>query len=201
MKKIIFLTLTAAFTGYAFTGEKKAEVYKISTEASTIEWVGTKVTGAHNGNIKIANSELSVKEGVIEGGTINFDMTSITCTDLQGEWGDKLVGHLKSDDFFSVEKFKTATFKIKNLKPIKGAEEGKANYNITGDLTIKRITNEISFPILVTSKGDNIVAIGETNVDRTKWDIKFGSATFFENIGDKAIHNDFAIKFKIAAKK
>ena len=201
MKKTILLVLAAAFTGYAFISEKKAEVYKISTKSSTIEWVGRKVIGEHKGNIKVIPGELSIKNGIIEGGTINFDMTSITCNDMQGEYADKLVSHLKSDDFFSVEKFKTATFKIKNIKPIEGAEEGKFNYTITGDLTIKGITNEISFPAIVASKEDNIVTIGEVNVDRTKWDIKYGSASFVENIGDKAIHNDFTIKFKVGAKK
>ena len=202
MKKIMLLTIATAFTAYAFKGEiQNAEKYKINTESSSIEWIGKKVTGQHNGNIKIAESELLVKKGVVEGGTINFDMTSITCLDMQGEYADKLIGHLKSEDFFSVEKHKTSTFKIKSLKAIKGAEEGKNNYTITGDLTIKGITNEISFPVIMASKGDDVVVVGEVNVDRTKWDIKYGSANFFEGLGDKAISNDFTIKFKIGAKK
>ena len=120
---------------------------------------------------------------------------------MQGEMSDKLVGHLKSDDFFSVEKFKTATFKIKSVKPLAVAGEGKANQTITGDLTIKGITHEITFPVMVSFKNGKMVAIGEATVDRSKFDVRYGSPSFFENIGDKAIYDDFTLNFKLAAKK
>ena len=202
MKKIILLTLAGAFAGFSFAEkDENAETYKLSKEASKVEWTGKKVTGQHSGNISIEESELFVKNDIIEGGTIIFDMTSITCNDMQGEMSDKLVSHLKSNDFFSVEKFKTATFKIKSVKLLNAAEEGKANQTITGDLTIKGITHEISFPAMVSFKNGKMVAIGEATVDRSKFDVRFGSPSFFENIGEKAIYDDFTLNFKLAAKK
>ncbi|MDQ3192255.1 MAG: YceI family protein [Bacteroidota bacterium] len=198
MKKIILLAVTITLSSFAI-GQNKKEDYKINNETSTIEWTGKKVTGQHTGNISLLESALEVKDGAIEGGKITFDMTSITCTDMKGEMSDKLIGHLKSDDFFSVEKFNTATYKIKSVKPIKGAKDGQASHTITGDLTIKGITNEVSFPAIISKKENNIVAIGEAVVDRSKYDVRYGSPSFFENIGDKAIYDDFIIKFKLAA--
>ncbi|HET6245848.1 MAG: YceI family protein [Bacteroidetes bacterium] len=200
MKKIILLALTVSITGFAI-GQKKEEAYKINSSVSKIEWTGKKVTGKHNGEISISNSDLLVKNGAIQGGTITVDMTSITCSDMQGEMGEKLVGHLKSDDFFAVDKFNTAVYVIKSIKPIKGATEGKPNNTISGDLTIKGITHELSFPAIISVKDDNIVTVGEVTIDRTIYDVRYGSATFFENIGNKAISNDFTLNFKLAASK
>ena len=203
-KKTTIITLAfAAILGTAFKPvEKKGEDYKVSAETSNIEWIGKKVTGEHKGGIKISNGELNITNGAITGGNFVIDMNSITCSDLQGEWSDKLIGHLKSEDFFSVQKHTNSTFKITKVTPIKTAKnEGEANNTITGNLTIKGNTQEISFPAYVLVKNDGIVAIGEASVDRTKFDIKYGSANFFEGLGDKAISNDFIIKFTLAAKK
>jgi polyisoprenoid-binding protein YceI len=203
MKKSIIALAFAAVTGFAFTTDKgkNATTYKVSTNTSTVEWIGKKVTGAHNGLIKLASSELEVKDGMISGGKIVIDMNSITCEDLKGEWSDKLVGHLKSDDFFGVENHKTSELIVKKVSPISGAQSGENNYTIAGDLTIKGITHPIEFPALISVKGDAIAAVGEAKVDRTKYEIKYGSANFFESLGDKAIDNEFSVKFKLAAKK
>lgn len=175
------------------------QTFKINTEKSKIEWVGKKVTGQHNGEIKIAKGEITASNGSVNGGNVAIDMNTITCLDMQGEWAEKLVGHLKSDDFFSVEKHATSTFTIKSVSPIKGAKAGANNATIKGDLTIKGITHEIEFPAIVEIRGVNLVANGEAKIDRTKYDIKYGSANFFEGLGDKAIDNEFSVKFKLAA--
>lgn len=203
MKKTILAVAFAAITSFTFANgnEKANENYKVNTSASSVEWVGKKIGGQHNGNIKISSSDLVLKDGVLNGGKVIIDMTSITNADLEGEWNQKLVGHLKSDDFFSVEKFKTAEFVIKKATPIANAKEGEANYTISGDLTIKGITNPIEFPAAITVKNNSFVAIGEAKVDRSKFDVRYGSTSFFDNLGDKAIDNDFFIKFKLAAKK
>jgi polyisoprenoid-binding protein YceI len=203
MRKSIIALAFAAVTGFAFTTDngKSATSYKVSTNTSTVEWVGKKVTGAHNGFIKLASSDLEVTDGMISGGKIIIDMSSITCEDLKGEWGDKLVGHLKSDDFFGVENHKTSEFVINKVSPIAAAKSGENNHIIAGNLTIKGITHPIEFPALITVKGDAVAAVGEAKVDRTKYDIKYGSSNFFESLGDKAIDNEFSVKFKLAAKK
>lgn len=180
-------------------GKTDKQIFKINTEKSKIEWVGKKVTGQHNGEIKVAKGEITASNEMVNGGSVTIDMNSITCLDLQGEWSEKLIGHLKSDDFFSVDKHPFSTFTIKSVTPIKSAKAGSNNATIKGDLTIKGITNEIEFPAIVEIRGKNLVANGEAKIDRTKYEIKYGSANFFEGLGDKAIDNEFIVKFKIAA--
>lgn len=202
-KNAIIAMAFAAILGTAFkSGDKKGDTYKLNTEISSIEWVGKKVTGEHKGNIKISQGDLIVSEGAIAGGNVNIDMNSITCTDMQGEYADKLVGHLKNDDFFSTDKFPASTFEITKITPLKETkDDGHANYTIEGKITIKGVTENISFPAYVMIRENNLAASGEAVINRTKFGIKYGSASFIEGLGDKAIYDDFIIKFKLAAKK
>jgi len=108
---------------------------------------------------------------------------------LSGEWKDKLVGHLKSDDFFSVEKHPNAIFKITSVKD-SGSEQ-----KVGG-----KITHEISFPAKVSVNGGKVTASGTASIDRTKWDIKYGSGQFFSDLGDKIIRDEFEIKFVLVTK-
>jgi len=177
--------------------------YKIDPANSNLAWDGKKVTGAHNGTVKIADGSIQVDKNKLVGGTIEMDMTSIQNLDLKDqEYNQKLIGHLKSDDFFSVEKHPRATFKITNVTPIKGSAAGASNYNVAGNLTIKGITNPITFPAQITATGNTVTAKSEAvTLDRTKWDIRYGSKSFFANIGDKAIMDDFTVQFNVVAKK
>lgn len=203
MKQIVLsITLAAAYLiPLNSNGQNKNQkkTFTIKSEKSKVEWIGKKVTGQHNGEIKIAKGELMASNGLVNGGTIAIDMNSITCLDLQGEWAEKLIGHLKSDDFFSVDKYPLSTFTIKSVSPIKGEKAGANNVTVKGDLTIKGITHEIEFPAIIEIRGTNLVANGEAKIDRTKYDIKYGSSNFFEGLGDKAIDNEFLVKFKLAA--
>ncbi|MBC3538396.1 YceI family protein [Rufibacter sp. H-1] len=174
--------------------------FKVVPAESKITWIGRKVTGEHNGNIGLASGTILFDKGALRGGTFLLDMTSITCNDLQGGSNKKLVDHLKSDDFFSVEKNPTAVFAITNLTPKQNAKSGAANYTITGDLTIKGITNQISFPAMVNVKKGVATAKATLKFDRTKWDIKYRSGNFFENIGDKAIMDDVELNIDLVAK-
>lgn len=195
MKK---LTLAlAAITILFFAFKPAATVYKVDTAASKIVWVGKKVTGQHTGEIKLASGTLSADGKKLVAGNFLIDMTTMTCTDLDATSGGKLLGHLNSDDFFSTAKNKTAQFKITNV-----SAESAGSVNITGDLTIKGITNKITFPASVQQKGGVIVAVAKgVKVDRTKFDIKYGSKSFFASIGDKAINDDFELDINLVAKK
>ena len=113
--------------------------YNVDTAASSIVWTGYKVTGKHTGTVKIKNGNLAWADGKLTGGSFEIDMTSITDTDLEGEWAAKLVGHLKSEDFFAAEQFPTLTFVSTSV--VKKDEE---NYIVNGDLTIRGITKPIS---------------------------------------------------------
>ncbi|MBC7447340.1 MAG: YceI family protein [Hymenobacteraceae bacterium] len=180
-----------------------AETMPVDLVASKVEWIGEKVVGnKHNGVVTLKSGTVEATGGRLTGGTFLIDMTTIKNLDLtDASYNAKLVGHLKSDDFFGVEKHPTATFKITSVGAIKGAEAGKPNYTVNGDLTIKGITNRISFPTTVTTSGAQLTAVGTTKIDRSKYDVKYGSGSFFDNLGDKAISNDMTITFNVVAKK
>jgi len=197
MKKLIYLSAIAiiAVTSYAFKAKDQQKNYKVDTTKTKVIWTGTKVTGKHTGNIAIASGTVKYDGKAIIGGIIEFDMTSITCTDLtEKEWNDKLVGHLKADDFFGVEKFPTSKFVITKVV----AKTGD-NYDVTGNLTIKGITNEITFPAVIKASETAIITVAKITVNRTKFDIKYGSASFFDNVGDKAISDDFTLDVEVVS--
>ncbi|TPE42604.1 YceI family protein [Pontibacter mangrovi] len=193
-------TTTVTSEAAAATGE--GEIYQIAQEESSVKWHGTKVTGEHRGEIKVQSGELTVNGDQLTGGTIVIDMNSLTNTDLEAEEDNaKLVGHLKSDDFFGVEKFPTATFEITGASPIADAAAGEENYNVEGNLTIKEKTEKVSFPATVNVNEGTVTAKADMVVDRSKFDVRYGSETFFGNLGDKAIHDEFTVSFDVTAKK
>jgi polyisoprenoid-binding protein YceI len=155
------------------------------------------------GLVKFANGTAETNGKTFTGGNFDIDMTSISCTDLPaGEYNDKLIGHLKSDDFFATEKFKTANLNIKSVTAIKNAKAGADNYTVTANLTIKGISKEITFPANVfISKEGELIANANFDIDRTLYDIKYGSKNFIEGIGDKAIDDKFNVKIRIVAAK
>lgn len=176
--KTIAIALVVAFGTTVATAQSK----KINVEKSTINWNAKKVTGEHSGTVNLQDGALLFKKGKVAGGNFTVDMTSITTTDLSGDWKTKLDGHLKSEDFFSTEKFKTSTLVFKKI-----AAKGNDVYAVTADLIIKGINNPITFDLAV--KGNTASTV--LKIDRTKYDIKYGSKSFFESIGDKAINDDF----------
>jgi polyisoprenoid-binding protein YceI len=181
----------AALALVAFTAPK--DTYKINTSASSIGWVGKKVTGQHNGTVKVSGGSLEVVNGKITGGEFSIDMNSIVCEDLKDAGTNaKLIGHLKSDDFFSTANYPTATFKIKNAYP--GAvKDGKQTYKIVGNLTIKGITKHVEFDAETKTEGNKMMAVAAFKIDRSKWDIKYGSGSFFDDLGDKMIYDDIEL--------
>ena len=182
--KSIAVALVALF---AFTAN--AQTKKINAAKSGIVWTGKKVTGSHTGTINIQDGALVFKGKVLKGGTFTVDMTSINTTDLKaGEGKENLDGHLKADDFFGTEKHKTANLVFKNI-----SGKGKGLYTVTADLTIKGITKPITFDITVVGK----TAKTTLKVDRTKYDIKYGSGSFFSDLGDKTINDEFELKVKL----
>lgn len=195
MKLKSTLIAGAAILAMAFTTAKTVE-YKLDNSKSKVTWIGKKVTGEHTGNINVSDGTLITDGTNVTGGTFNIDMTSITCTDLKDGMDQKLVGHLKSDDFFSVDKHPKSTLVIKSV-----SAAGNDKYNIKGDLTIKGITHPIEFPAFIKVSKKLIAAKAEITVDRTKYDIKYRSKNFVENIGDKAIDDNFILNVDLVAKK
>ncbi|MHC2993801.1 lipid-binding protein [Pontibacter sp. HJ8] len=217
-KTAILATCAAALMFSAFTGPKntatattatteavapaKGRTYNVETSKSEVKWHAKKVTGEHMGGLSLKSGQLNVEKNKVTGGTFVIDMASITCTDIKDAgMNGKLVGHLKSDDFFGVEKHPTATFNITDLKPIAKAAAGQPNYNVKGNLTIKGITNPVAFPATVTVKDGVATAKADVTVDRTKYDIRYRSSNFFEDLGDKAIYDEFTVSLKVSAKQ
>ncbi|GAB3742405.1 YceI family protein [Hymenobacter agri] len=176
--------------------------YKLQPQLSTLGWEGKAVTHGHNGTMNFSSGELLVKGNAIVGGTVTVDMKTMKATDIKdADSQGKFVGHMSSDDFFGVEKFPTATFKIMSVTPIKGAAKDADNVTITGDMTIKGVTQRISFPAKAGVKDGVAAASGKVTIDRTKFGLKYGSKSFFESIGDKAIYDNFDLTFNVIAKK
>jgi len=172
-------------------------VYKVSLSDSQIKWQAYKVTGQHDGVVNLSSGELRIKDNKIAGGNFEVDMTSITVTDLSGESKGKLEGHLKSPDFFGVEDHPKAKFVISEAFPM--GENGK--YRIKGDLTIKDNTNPIAFNAQMTEEGEMLVANADLKIDRSKYNVRYGSGSFFDNLGDKTIYDEFDLAITLKVKK
>lgn len=181
-KKFITLAL-ALVAGAAMATEPTAEEKKqVNAEKSTVTWKAYKVTGSHTGTVDLTSGALMFDNGQLTGGEFVVNMTSLTATDLEGEWKDKLVGHLKSDDFFSVEKHPESKLVFTSVK-----SNGKNSYEVTGDLTIKGITKPVTFDLSVYGSK----ATATLKVDRAEYDVRYGSDSFFDNLGDKTIYDEF----------
>ena len=179
-----FKAIALALVVVLSTVSVSAQTKKVDAAKSSINWLAKKVTGQHNGTVNLKEGVLVFKGAKLVGGSFTADMTSLTSTDLTGEWLGKLNGHLKSEDFFSTEKFPTATLVFKTI-----AKKGADVYAVTADLTIKGITKPVSFELTTTANS----ATTKLMVDRTVYDIRYGSKSFFESIGDKAIDNEFEL--------
>ena len=193
MKKLILLTVVSILIGFNIQGQ---ETYQISQENSTIEWVGEKVSGAHSGYINLQNAFFLFEEEKFVGGEFNIDMNSIKCTDIENpKYAAKLEEHLKDPDFFNSSKYPNSNFKITNI-----IFDG-TSYIITGDITIKEITQEIKFPAQFENDGDLFHANALLKIDRTKHDIKYGSGSFFDDLGDRMIYDEFTLKIHLQGSK
>ncbi|MCK6599106.1 MAG: YceI family protein [Bdellovibrionaceae bacterium] len=179
--------------------EKAVETFKVDTEASTATWVGIKKIGdKHTGHVKIKEGKVDFKEGKLTSGSFVFDMNSITNDDLKDkpDYQTKLVSHLKSDDFFKVEKNPESKFEITSVKE----KDGKPW--ISGKLTLIGKTETLEFPADITVKDGIATGTAKLEVDRTKWGLTYGSGNFFkELVADKIINDKFEISVNLTAKK
>lgn len=200
MKKqfLLGLSLLVMICSVAFSFKNEVRSYKLEVSNSAIKWTGKKVSGKHWGTVALKDGNFKTEGGKLIGGEFVINMNTITVDDIKNEeYNAKLKGHLQSEDFFSVEKFPEAKFVITKAQP-KKSENG--NYEITGDLTIKGITNSISFPAQLDINGSAIQGNADLKFDRTKWNIRYGSGNFFTGLGDNMIYDDVELSVTIAAK-
>ncbi|GHE43400.1 YceI family protein [Sphingobacterium griseoflavum] len=166
--------------------------FNIDKDASSIKWVAKKIVGGHEGTIQIKNGTLQTDKNKIIGGEFIIDMHSLVCTDAP-----KLTNHLKNEDFFDVSQYGTAKLLITKV------DNSQVNPIITGNITIKGKTKAISFPAKVTAVTANSIeaeAMG-LKINRLDFDIKYRSASFFSDLGNRAIEDEFTLDVKIKATK
>ena len=210
MKKIILLVVVFASVLTAFTGIKKEKtaineavvvensvaVNNVDVEASVLTWKGSKPTGSHNGTVALQSGDLVVENGTLTQGVFVVDMNTITNTDMAGSDGAaQIEGHLKAADVFDVAQYPTSKFVITSVVE----EEGKLS--VTGNLTIKAITKSITIPAtLSTEDGISTFKSDVFTIDRTDFNVKYGSKSFFDGLKDKFINDLVEMSFEVVTK-
>jgi polyisoprenoid-binding protein YceI len=171
--------------------------YQINQELSTCNWVGTEITTeTHTGTLNVYKGSVRVIDNRVSAGFIAMDMASLNVTDLSGRSKERLEGHLKSEDFFGVEKHPFSELKLESIK----TKEGQSYAG--GILVIRGINHPISFPVVAAQDGNQLTFDGDLTFDRSKYNVKFRSGSFpdlFPDLGDKLIKDDITLSFHIVA--
>jgi len=190
MKTVKVIIATLAVGLISFAGVAAPKVVNVNKSASSIAWLAKKVTGEHNGTVGISSGALNVNGNKLIGGNFTIDLKTIKALDITDPgYNQKFIGHITSGDFFEIEKFPTASFVITKV----------AGNQVTGNLTVKGITKSITFPAEIAVKGGKVTAKANITIDRTDFNIKYGSKKFFDSIGDKAIYDDFALTVSLVS--
>lgn len=171
--------------------------FQIHKASSTVNWTGKKVLGLHTGSIDVHEGFIELTDDLIQGGEVEIDMTSINITDIEDpKTNSDFLAHLQNDDFFSVDQFKTAKLVVTGT-----SHKQDNNFTVNGSLTIKDITHPVSFTAKTEVFTDFLHSTGEITIDRTLYNIRYGSGKFLSNLGDKLIYDDFVLQFKLVAQR
>ena len=188
MKKLII-----AIAAISLFGTAQAQQGKFDVAASKVKWEAFKVGGGHNGTIGVQYATYELKDGKPVAIMFSIDMNNIICLDIESEeYNKKLVGHLKGPDFFDASKYATATFKSSAVTPMTVDGSGN-NYMVKGFVNIKGNEMEIKFPAKIEVVKGEIHANATLKLDRSKFDVRYGSKSFFDDLGDKVIEDIFNI--------
>ncbi len=191
--KFLTTVVIAALIGLAV--QSSAQNFTVLKDASTVAWEGKRVASGHNGTIDFKSGTMRVNNGQVTTGVFEIDMTTIKCTDIaDANSNQRFINHLNSDDFFSVATHSSSRMTITGVKQVSGN-----NYEYSGNLTIKGITHPITFNATTEIAGSKLTASGKMVIDRAKYDVKFGSGRFFENLGDRLILDEFTLDFTLVA--
>ncbi|MCB0686755.1 MAG: YceI family protein [Saprospiraceae bacterium] len=195
MKKVVFSLSLVLILLSAFTMPPTDVM--VDPSKSELTWTGRKVTGSHTGTIKLKEGTLVMDGDMLKGGSFVIDMTSITNLDMAGKDGaGKLEGHLKSADFFNVAEYPDALLEITNV--VHRGTPG--SFKVEADLTIKGITKPVKFNTQISDESGMKVATADITVDRSEYDVRYGSGSFFDNLGDKTIYDEFDLNVKLVLK-
>lgn len=213
--RTFLLTFTTALALVACTDSKTAETgqageasaasanavnFSIDHAASKLVWTGRNVVvgKAHTGTIDISAGTLSVEGDAITAGDFTIDMNSIANTDIENpEYNAKLVGHLKDTSFFAVADYPQATFVVTGVEAVTG--EAGVTHHVSGNLTLRGVTKGIKIPANVSITEGAVNATADFVIDRSLWEVKYGSGSFFEGLGDNLIEDNIELSLTLAA--
>lgn len=200
---VILLSSVAIYAQEA-SKSKAGNKLAVNIADSKVNWIGKKPTGEHTGFVKLASGDILAENNEIKGGSFVIDLKSIVDVDLKDEgMNQKLVGHLKSADFFDVEKYPTARFVITKVTKIQGAAAGaaKSTHKIEGDLTMKNITKKVSFDASINTLNGKLTASSAPfTIDRTQWGVNYQSKSIFAELKDQFIYDDITLNIDLVTK-
>ena len=194
-KLFTYILSISIITLFSFT----THVNKVNANKnnSSVIWTGSKPIGSHTGNVTLKDGYLSFDHGNLVGGEFTIDMTSITCSDIESEKKNKyLVDHLKDEDFFDVNKFPEAKLVVNRVKNLEGSQ-----FEMKGNMTIKGITNPVTFNADIKINRNSYTAIAKIIIDRTKWGVEYKSGNIFKDLGDKIIYDDMEFDIFLVSEK
>jgi polyisoprenoid-binding protein YceI len=176
--------------------------FEVDQQASLVEWTGRNLFNRHAGTVQLGPGQVLIKDGRLAGGHLTVDMTSLRCTDIPDPaMNAHLIAHLKSDDFFSVERYPQAELQIREVNYRSNVRPDQPNYQIKGDFTLRGVTNPIEFATVVARKRDgSFTAQALLDLDRTLWGANYGSAKFFGRLGQHIVNDEFHLQFKVVTK-
>lgn len=172
----------------------QSKIVQINTHQSGLEWLGKKILGQHSGTLRLKSGQVKLEDGKPVSGKFEVDMQSIVVSDIKDpKDNQKLTGHLKSEDFFGASLFPVTIVELTKFEPIANAQAGQPNYNVTGNVSIKGISQPITFPATIDLSEGTATAKAVVTLDRTKFNVRYGSNKFFDNLGDKVISDNFDV--------
>jgi polyisoprenoid-binding protein YceI/rhodanese-related sulfurtransferase len=176
--------------------------FEIDQAASVVEWMGSNRFNHHLGTVRLGSGSVHIKNGQLAGGRLSIDMTTLQCTDIPDPaLNARLIAHLKSDDFFSVDKYPRADLELTDITFRSGVSPDEPNYQVAGDFTLREVTKRIDFTALVALKADgSFTAQGVLDVDRTLWGANYGSAKFFGRLGQHLVNDEVHLHLKVVTK-
>jgi rhodanese-related sulfurtransferase/polyisoprenoid-binding protein YceI len=177
--------------------------FPLDVEKSIIKWTGANLANSHTGTLFFAGGMLQLRQGQLEDATFQIAMKSLACDDIkETEINQMLVRHLSSDDFFDVAKYPIAKFQLTSAEPLPPGTAGSPNYEITGRLTLKGVTDKVTFPAIAGQpEPATIIAQAHLQFDRTHWDVLYGSGRFFAFLGKHLVNDLVHLHLLIVANR
>jgi rhodanese-related sulfurtransferase/polyisoprenoid-binding protein YceI len=174
-------------------------VHQINVARSRIDWTGRNLGSAHHGTIKLLVGQLEVRDGRPVQGSFTLDMDSIENLDIQDPMMRQiLIRHLKSDDFFDVPRYPVAEFQLSKIRALSDAHPGNPNYEVAGELTLKAVSGELLFPAILAATPDGLLAAdAHFDLDRTRWNVLYGSGKFYEKLGKHVVNDQISLALKL----